>query len=283
MFTLLAPAKINLTLEVLGRRPDGYHEILSVIQTISLSDSLLFQESQQVTVKSTMPEWAPEKSLVLKAVSLLQKTAGTAKGADIEIIKRIPLVSGLGGDSSDAAMTLRGLNQLWGLNLPNSALVKLASELGADVALFLYRGTMLVQGKGDIITPLNPFPHQSVVLLMPDVPRIPEKTRQLYACLNSSHYTDGQITRGLVNLLKSGRYYDPSYLFNVFEHVAFSRFPNLTKYKDAMLRAGAPDVHLTGSGPALFTLLPDKASAMKLQTALSEMRLKSYLTEISSV
>ena len=273
MFTLLAPAKINLTLEVLGKRPDGYHEILSVIQTISLSDSLLFQESRQITLKSTLPDWSPEKSLVTKAVSLLQKTTGNAKGADIEIIKRIPLVSGLGGDSSDAAMVLRGLNQLWGLNLPNSALVELASELGSDVALFLYSGTVLVQGKGEIITPLDPFPHQWVILLMPDVPRIPEKTRQLYASLNSSHYTDGQITKGLVNLLKSGRYYYDSYLF----------FPNLTGYQEAMVKAGAPDVHLAGSGPALFTLFLDKTSAVKLQSALSEMRLKSYLTETASV
>jgi len=146
MLTVLAPAKLNLTLEVLAERPDGYHEIRSVFQTINLCDSLRFQLSQKVTIMSDSPDWAPEKSLVAKAVSLLQETAGCVEGATIEVSKGIPLVSGLGGDSSDAAATLCGLNKLWKLELSVEKLLELATRLGSDVAFFLYGGTAFVAG-----------------------------------------------------------------------------------------------------------------------------------------
>jgi len=113
MLTVLAPAKLNLTLEVLAKRPDGFHEIRSVIQTINLCDSLHFQLSQSIEFKPDVPNWIPEDSQVSKATSLLQEATGCGKGATIEVRKHIPLVSGLGGDSSDAAAILRGLNQLW--------------------------------------------------------------------------------------------------------------------------------------------------------------------------
>ncbi|MFC1991112.1 4-(cytidine 5'-diphospho)-2-C-methyl-D-erythritol kinase, partial [Chloroflexota bacterium] len=112
MLIVKAPAKLNLTLEVLGERPDGFHEIRSVIQAIKLCDTLRFQLSEEIVFKSNMPDWIPEQSLMSKTASLLQKTSGFSKGATIEVEKRIPLVSGLGGDSSDAAAVLRGLNQL---------------------------------------------------------------------------------------------------------------------------------------------------------------------------
>ncbi len=130
MLTVLAPAKLNLTLEVLGKRPDGYHEIRSVFQTINLCDRLRFQPSQRITLKSNMPDWTPEKSLVTKAARLLQETTGISKGATIEVTKNIPLVSGLGGDSSDAAATLRGLNKLWESGLSAERLLDLAVQLG---------------------------------------------------------------------------------------------------------------------------------------------------------
>ncbi len=115
MLTVPAPAKLNLTLEVLAKRQDGFHEIRSVIQTINLCDSLRFQLSQNIRFNSNMPNWIPAKSLVSKAAMSLQEATGCSKGAAIEVSKRIPLESGLGGDSSDAAATLRGLNKLWGL------------------------------------------------------------------------------------------------------------------------------------------------------------------------
>jgi len=277
MLTVLAPAKLNLTLEVLAKRPDGYHEIRSVFQTINLCDSLRFQSSQKVTFKSNMPDWAPERSLVSKAVHLLQETTGCAKGATIEVSKGIPLVSGLGGDSSDAAATLRGLNELWGLGLSKKKLFELAAQLGSDVAFFLYSGTALVAGRGEVVTPLPPLPHSWVVLVVPDVPRLPEKTRQLYASLKTSHYTEGQITQRLIDDLREGR--EPSTLFNTFENVAFTCFSKLKVYQNHMVKMGASNVHLAGSGPTLFTLLKKKAQAEDLYTLCQQQNMETYLAE----
>jgi 4-diphosphocytidyl-2-C-methyl-D-erythritol kinase len=283
MFTVLAPAKINLTLEVLGRRPDGYHQIRSVIQTINLCDSLRFRLSRKLRFSCNNPNLIVEESLVSRAVALLQQATGCFKGATIEISKRIPLVSGLGGDSSAAAAILIGLNKLWQLGLSLTELVELAPRLGSDVAFFLYGGTALVEGRGEQVTPLLPLPRRWVVLLVFPVPRMREKTRQLYASLKPSHYTDGQITEKLMNVLNEGREFKPSMLFNTFENVAFEFFPKLKVYKEHFIKLGAPHVHLAGSGPTLFTMLEDKAQAKDLYTRCKQQGIECYLAETLSL
>ena len=282
MLTVPAPAKLNLTLEVLGKRPDGYHEIRSVFQTINLCDTLKFQPGGRITIKSNLPEWSPDKSLVARAVSLLQETAGGSGGVVIEIKKRIPLVSGLGGDSSDAAATLQGLNKLWALDLPPENLLELATQLGSDVAFFLQNGTALVQGRGETVTPLPPLPRMWVVLVVPDVPRLPEKTKQLYNSLQPGHYTDGQITERLAAEIREGRELNPSLLFNTFENVAFSRFSKLSVYRSHIIKMGAPYIHLAGSGPTLFTLFKDKSEAEELHTRCQQQGMETYLVETSA-
>ena len=279
MLTVLAPAKLNLTLEVLTGRPDGFHEIRSVIQTINLCDSLHFQLSQIIEFRSGAPDWIAQDSLVSRAASLLQKATGCGKGATIEVSKHIPLASGLGGDSSDAAATLCGLNKLWQLGLSRDELLELAAQLGSDVAFFVYGGTALVEGRGEIVTPLPPLPHMWAVLVVPPLPRQMRKTERLYASLEPSHYTDGQITRRLVAALKAGRGLTPSMLFNIFDNVAFDSFTGLREYWQKFLKAGAEDVHLAGSGPALFTLIEDRAQAEGLCIRLQQQGLESYLTE----
>ena len=279
MLTVLAPAKLNLTLEVLAKRPDGFHEIRSVTQTISLCDSLHFQLGQNIKFECENPEWLLEKSLASKAVSLLQKATGCPKGATIEINKRIPLVSGLGGDSSDAAAVLRGLNTLWELGLSLPELVKLAAQLGSDVTFFLYGGTALVRGRGEIVTPLPPFPHVWVVLMVPPVPRLPTKTGQLYASLKANHYTDGQITGRFLEMLREGREFTPSLLFNTFENVTFTRLSKISTYRSHALKVGAPNIHLAGSGPTLYTLLEDRTQAEELYFRLRQQRMQPYLAE----
>lgn len=279
MLTVLAPAKINLTLEVLGKRPDGFHEIRSVLQTIDLCDSLHFQTGQGIAFKADLPDWSAEESLVARAVSLLQKATGYSEGAAIEVEKRIPLVSGLGGDSSDAAAVLRGLNELWELGLSRESMLDLAAQLGSDVAFFLHGSTALVEERGEKVTPLPPLPHMWVVLVVPDVPRAPGKTAQLYANLNASHYTEGKITKKLVEALNAGREFKPSMLFNTFENVAFEHFPDLKFYKEHIIKLGAPHIHLAGSGPTLFTLLKDKAQAEDLYTLCEQQGMEAYLVE----
>ena len=185
----------------------------------------------------------------------------------------------MGGDSSDAAAVLRGLNQLWGLGLSRGELLELAWQLGSDVAFFLYGGTALVEGRGEMVTPLPPLPHMWVVLVMPPVPRLPGKTKQLYDSLKANHYTDGRITERLVVELREGREFTPSLLFNTFENVAFTRFSGLSVSRSHMVKISAIDVHLAGSGPALFTLIKDRTQAEELCFRLKQQRLEPYLTE----
>jgi 4-diphosphocytidyl-2-C-methyl-D-erythritol kinase len=281
MFSILAPAKINLTLEVLGKRPDGYHEIRSVIQSINLCDRLRFRLSHNIKFGCDNPGFVWEESLISRATTLLQEATGCPKGATIEINKRIPLSSGLGGDSSGAAATLQGLNKLWGLGLSLKELTELAPRLGSDVSFFLYGGTALVKGRGEKITPLPLLPHRWVVLMIPDVPRLAEKTKRLYASLKITHYTDGQITENFAKALREGGKIKSSLLFNTFENVAFEQFPGLKVYKEHFIKLGAKNVNLAGSGPALFTMIKDKAEAEDLYTRCKKQGVECYLAETS--
>ena len=277
--TVLAPAKINLTLEVLGKRADGYHEIRSLMQTISLCDKLTFQPSEKVDYRSDSPEWVAEKSLVSKTVRLLQESTCCSKGAIITMDKHIPLAGGLGGESSDAAETLKGLDHLWKLGLPRRRLLELAWQLGSDVAFFLDGGTALVEGRGEIVTPLPSLPQMWVVLVSPDMPQLPQKTRQLYERLSAGHYTDGAVTKRLVAELTGGKGFSPDRLFNIFENVAFAVFPGLSVYREQMTECGAPEVHLAGSGPALFALLKQPTQAEKLYSRLNLQKIRTFLAE----
>jgi len=277
MVTVLAPAKINLTLEVLGKRPDGFHEIRSVLQTVNLCDALHFRAGEGVTFECDMPGWSAEESLVSRAVALLHEETGCSLGAEIMIEKRIPLLSGLGGDSSDAAAVLRGLNELWGLNLSREKLVDMASRLGSDIVFFLHGGTALAGGRGEIITPLSFLADIWVVLVVPDVPRWTGKTGQLYASINAGQFTDGKITEKLTASVKGKGEFDLSLIFNIFENVAFDYFKGLAVYKEHILKLGAPHVHLAGSGPALFTVFIDKSQAEDLYKRLKDQGMEAYL------
>ncbi len=278
MLTVTAPAKINLTLEVLGKRPDGYHNIRSVIQTIDLSDRLHFASARKTGFKCDLPEWVAEKSLVSRAVDLLRKTTGCDKGVTIEVEKHIPLVSGLGGDSSDAAASLKGLNELWVLGLSEKKMHELAAQLGSDVPFFIRGGTALMEGRGEIITPLPPLAETWLVLLIPDITRPVNKTAELYASLQSSHYTDGEITERLINEIKKGKKLDPERLFNAFENVTFERDNKLNVYRNHVLKIGATNIHLAGSGPAMYTVVKNEAEGKELIGRLHGQEMELILT-----
>jgi len=282
MLIVEAPAKINLTLEVLGKRTDGYHEIRSVIQTLSFCDSLQITPGKEVEFKGNIPDWSSERSLVIKAVESLKKATGSVMGAKIKIKKHIPLISGLGGDSSDAAAILRGLNQFWELNVPPNKLRDMAQNLGSDVSFFLTGGTALMEGRGEIITSLPPIPHHWIILIIPDVSRIPGKTKRLYSMLQPVHFTDGKITDKLAADLKLKGEFNTSLLFNTFENVVFARGEELTNYRDHLLKIGAPNVHLAGSGPTLFTILNGKPQAEGLVKRFKDLQIEAYLTETRS-
>jgi 4-diphosphocytidyl-2-C-methyl-D-erythritol kinase len=277
MIKIAAPAKINLTLEVLGKRPDGFHDIRSVMQAVSLCDYFSFRAAPDVSFKCSKDDWFPEQSLVSQAVLRLKETTGYAGGVAIKVEKHIPLISGLGGDSSGAVATLRGLNRLWELGLPDEKLISMARSLGSDLAFFFHGGTALAEGRGEIVTPLPKVAPQWVLLVVPDVPRISGKTGRLYAALQTAHFTDGGITSRLVRQLKLGWGVEPSLLFNTFENVAFKVYQDLSSYYDHILKLGAAHVHLAGSGPALFTMFDNETQASEVFARCKQQGMEAYL------
>jgi len=277
ILTLQAYAKINLTLEVLSKRPDGYHEISSIIQTISLADTLTFEPNKTLDFRCDVLDLQTPDNLVFKAARLLQQTTGSNKGAIISLTKIIPVAAGLGSGSTDAATTLHVLNQLWQLNLSLDKLTDLAAKLGSDVAFFLYGGTALAKARGEQITPLPPIAQLWLVLLEPPIEPVSNKTAQLYSQLNPSHFTSGQSTQKLVAHLNHGGKVEEAFIFNIFEQVAFDFFPKLSGYRSILLKAGARSVHLAGSGPALFALAPDKAHGEAILKRLENGGQKGYL------
>ena len=261
---LNAPAKINWTLEVLGRRDDSYHEVRTVLQTVGLCDTLQITPGRDL--EFTMEgRKVSEDDLVLRAASLLGQ--GSARGANISLSKRIPVAAGLGGGSSDAAAALRGLNELWGLGYNDSGLAEMAAALGSDVAFFLRGGSALAEGRGERVTPLPDAPAVWLVLLIPPI-HVSEKTKRIYAALTAADFSGGTRTDSLVRGIREGRPVDDGSLCNTFERAAYEMFEGLDAYGDALLAAGAHRVHLAGSGPALFALGPGEEAARAVYARL---------------
>jgi 4-diphosphocytidyl-2-C-methyl-D-erythritol kinase len=275
MLTVYAPAKINLVLEVLGK-DDDYHRISSIVQSIDLCDVLNFQLDEKVCFECD--ELSLERdNLVTRVATLLKESTKCSLGARIELRKHIPWGVGLGGGSSDAAATILALNELWGLGLPLSELVHLASQLGSDVPFFIHKGTALVEGKGERVTPLPSLPSTSFVLLVPPVPKVLNKTKQMYNNLGDAYFTEGQFVQAALSSLRQGKAIDHSLMFNVFRKVAFDFFPGLDKYRKTLEEAGAPGVYIAGSGPCLFTFFSEEKKAGELFSRLKKQGLECYL------
>jgi len=275
MLTVYAPAKVNLVLEVLGKQND-YHRIFSIVQSIDLCDVLNFQLDEEVGFECDEPSLKRD-NLVTRAATLLKESTKCSLGARIELLKHIPWAVGLGGGSSDAAATLLALNELWGLGLPLSELVYLASKLGSDVPFFIHKGTALVEGKGEKVTPLPSLPSNCFVLLVPPLPKISGKTKQMYNNLDAAYFTEGQFVQAALSSLRQGKAIDHGLMFNVFEKIAFDFFPGLDEYRKTLEEAGAPGVYLAGSGPCLFTFFSGEEKAAELFSRLRKQGLECYL------
>jgi 4-diphosphocytidyl-2-C-methyl-D-erythritol kinase len=276
MLTCMAPAKINLVLEVLGKRDDGYHEIRSLVQTIDLCDVLHFEPANELTFECTEASLQTSDNLVVQAAELLREISGYKKEAKIKLEKRIPWGVGLGGGSSDAAATLSALNRLWKLKLKVSTLMELAARLGSDVPFFMHGGVALIEGRGESVTPLAASMPSWFVLLLPPLPRILNKTKQLYSRLNARHFTAGQFVYRAFKIWSQDSQLSPSLLFNVFDKVAFGAFPGLEDYWSCFEEVGAKYIHVAGSGPALFTPVDSEAQAEKMRSLLIRQGIEAY-------
>jgi 4-diphosphocytidyl-2-C-methyl-D-erythritol kinase len=260
---VLAPAKINWTLEVLHIRADGYHEVRSVLQTVDLCDVITLSEAPDVELRVTgeapaLADRAPETNLAHRAAMALRRRAGTRRGALIELEKHIPVAAGLGGGSSDAAAVLRGLDALWGTHQPEPNLVELAAEIGSDPPFFVVAGTAVVRGRGDAVEPLPDAGAPEILLAAPPADERGEKTAEMYAALTPDDFSEGYVTIGLADAVEAGRGVVSAELNNVFERVTRKMQPETHIAMEA-LRAQGVEPHLCGSGPSFYVLLEDAA------------------------
>ncbi len=278
-----AYAKINLTLDVLGKRADGYHELATVMQTIDLYDTLCLTLTADPAIKVVCdtPALSNGDNLAARAAEhMLQRRdtctdalvetrfSPSVRGLTIELAKRIPIAAGLGGGSSDAAAVLLALQQWWNIPLSQTEMADIAASLGSDVPFFLTGGLALCEGRGEVITPLPPAQlgfMRWVVLLKPPIGL---STASIFRHLTASDYTNGRYSRAFSSSVLAGANPPVEYLHNSLERGVLERYREVASARADMLNAGASWVQLSGSGPTLFAPFPTLQAASAVQQRL---------------
>lgn len=262
MFTYKAFAKINWTLSVLKKRYDGYHDIITLMHAIDLYDTLSFEPSEKVEIEINMPI-KKEKNLVYKAIKSLQKYTGIKKGVRVVIKKEIPIGAGLGGGSSDAATTLRALNELWQLNLDTKTMHEIGSSIGSDIPFFFYLPIAIVEGRGDIIKPLQIQKSYTLLIVKPD---FSISTKWAYESLNLQTQLTTEYEKinnniwQLYNQLCCGDVSSLN-LWNDLEKSVLEKYPEIDKIKRRLIESGAKKTLMSGSGSTVFGVFEDKEDA----------------------
>ena len=255
-----AYAKINLTLDILGTLPEGYHEVEMIMQQVSLFDGVFLRtaEGGGITVKSNC-EWLPcdERNLAWKAVKVFSQETGTPEDVFIEIKKYIPVAAGLAGGSSDAAAVLIGLDRLYGTKLTRDALCRMGSKIGSDVPFCVRGRTMLSKGRGEILSPLPSMPDCHILLAKP---RLNVSTPTAYRRFDEAESVTHPDTAACIGALQAGDLDElAAHVHNVFEDVL--PLHDVDKLKQIMLSHGAVTAAMSGSGPTVFGLFRNEADA----------------------
>ena len=263
-------AKINLGLDVLRRRSDGYHDLRMIMQTVYLYDQIEIAEKTEpgITVATNIG-YLPvnEDNLVYKAAKLLMEEFGVAQGVHIRLKKYIPVAAGLAGGSSDAAAVLVGINRMFRLGLSKEELKKRGVKIGADVPYCIMRGTALAEGIGDVLTPLPAAPDMHVVLAKPP---IHVSTGFVYTNLKADQLAYHPDIDAQTDAIRAGDGYAMAKLMgNVLETVTIPAYPVIEEIKEEMKRAGALGAMMSGSGPTVFGLFDD---AKKARATYEELR-----------
>ncbi len=268
-FTLPSFAKINWTLRILGKRDDGFHELFTVFQTVSLHDTISFAESNALELTCDVPSVPVDgRNLILKAAAILRARNGVTQGAVMRLEKRIPSPGGLGGGSSNAAVALIGLARLWQLD-EDIDLHTIAAELGSDVAFFLYGGTALGTGRVEKIEPVDDKDSPSMLVV---TPRIRVSTRDAFGKLDAPTLTNEARNHILSVCRKEAGSLDPrlSVLTNDFERTVFSAHPEIENVKNTLLELGAANAALSGSGASVFAVFEKEETRQAAIKALDQ-------------
>ncbi len=256
---LKAKAKINLSLDVIGKMDNGYHNLRMIMQTINLHDTIQMKrtKSSKIQIKTNL-KWLPadERNIAYKTAELFLKEMNITEGAYIDILKRIPISAGLAGGSSDAAAVLVGLNKLYQTRLTKKELMLLGVQIGADVPFCILRGTVLAEGIGDILTPLNPIEDTDILIVKPN---INVSTASVYGDLSVPDIKQHPQTEALLEAIQNG---DNKFVFNnmynVLQEVTIPKYPQIQTIKEDMIKQGAIASMMSGSGPTVFGIFEDK-------------------------
>lgn len=283
---LKARAKINLGLDVLGKREDGYHEVRMVMQTIGIYDRLIITRipEDEIRIKSNL-EFLPlnENNLIYKAAKLLKEEYGYEGGVEVDLNKFIPVAAGMAGGSTDAASTLFGINKLCNLKMSQHKMMKLGLRLGADVPYCVMRGTALAEGIGEKLTSLKPMPHCWILVAKPPVN---VSTKLVYENLDISEVVEHPDIDGIIKAIEAQDVAGVAEkLGNVLEQVTIPLYPVIDTIKKDMLEHGALNSMMSGSGPTVFGIFPDEETAVKCQAFLKEkgQARQVYVTETFNI
>ena len=272
-YRIEARAKINLGLDVLQRLPNGYHQVKMIMQTIDLRDELTLEIIEGPNVLTTDSEELPTTgdNLILKAARLMEETYSLNKwGVRIHLQKNIPIAAGMAGGSADAAATMKGMNVLFSLNVPDEELMKLAVSIGADVPYCILGGTALAEGIGEELTPLPPVPPCRILVAKPNVS---VSTKYVYEQLDSTVVTSHPDIDGMVGAIESGDLQGiVNRMGNVLEAVTIPAYPAVEAIKRRMIDLGAAGSLMSGSGPTVFGIFPEAGTAEQAYALLKKER-----------
>jgi 4-diphosphocytidyl-2-C-methyl-D-erythritol kinase len=264
-----APAKINLLLDVLHKRNDGFHEVEMIMTMVDLADRLEMEELPRDTIIiSSQAGYIPldEKNLAFQAARLIKDRYDVRKGVYIHLDKHIPVAAGLAGGSSDAAATLRGLNRLWGLNIADEELRNLGAELGSDVPYCVTGGTAIARGRGEKLEMIEAPPQCWVVLAKPP---INVSTADVYGRFRVGDLKSHPSTASMLQAIREGSFHGMcEELGNVLESVTLPLYPEVQQLKETMHKLGADGVLMSGSGPTVFGLVAKEAKAARIYNGL---------------
>ncbi len=280
---LKALAKINLGLDVIGRRENGYHDVRMVMQTIYLYDDVTIRKTEEpgIIVKTNL-SFLPvnEDNIAYKAAKMLIEEFGIEKGVEITLNKHIPVAAGLAGGSSNAAAVLVGMNQIFGLKLSQKDLMERGVKLGADVPYCVMRGTVLAEGIGEILSPLPPMPKCYILIAKPG---INVSTKVVYEKLDSKPIENHPDIDAIIEGLEQKDIHKvAASLGNVLEAVTIEDYPVIEEIKDVMKKAGALNAMMSGSGPTVFGIFDDKKIAKEAKETIKAMGIAKqvYLADV---
>lgn len=271
---LKAYAKINLALDVVGKREDGYHEVRMIMQTVKLYDKLTFRLLEEDAIRlKTNVGFLPcdENNLIYKAVRCLKEQYHVKQGMEIDLYKCIPVAAGMAGGSTDCAAALIGAAKLFGLHLDKQTLMKIGVRLGADVPYCIMRGTALSEGIGEILTPLPSIPDCRILIAKPPVG---VSTKFVYEHLDEQGIETHPDVDGMVQAIREGNLLGiTNRMGNVLENVTIPEYPVIDQIKKCMIEQGALNAMMSGSGPTVFGIYEDREKAEKTKRIIQDRNL----------